>query len=71
VIRNGQLTADDSTGWDDEVHTAHRQLGFQRGDGADACPNAASIPVGALVTGPQGVGREVYVTAVERRAGQA
>jgi hypothetical protein len=31
--------------------------------------NAASIPVGALVTGPQGVGREVYVTAVNAAQG--
>jgi hypothetical protein len=69
VIRNGQLTADDSTGWDDEVHTAHRQLGLQRGTELTNVSNAASIPVGALVTGPQGVGREVYVTAVNAAQG--
>jgi hypothetical protein len=35
VIRNGQLAADDSTGWDDEVHQRTRQLGVQRRDGVD------------------------------------
>jgi hypothetical protein len=70
VIRNGQLTADDSTGWDDEVHTRTANWVASAGTELTGVANAASIPVGALVTGPQGVGREVYVTAVNAAQGR-
>ncbi len=69
VIRNGQLTADDSTGWDDEVHVRTANWVSTAGTELTSVSNAASIPVGALVTGPQGVGREVYVTAVNAAQG--
>ncbi|MDG4647964.1 glycosyl hydrolase family 28-related protein [Roseibacterium sp. SDUM158017] len=70
VIRNGQLSADESAGWADEVHT--RTASWSSGAPLELSnvANAASIPVGALVTGAQGVGREVYVSAVNAAQGR-
>jgi hypothetical protein len=70
VIRNGQLSADDSPGWADEVHVRTANWVSSAGTELTDVANAASIPVGALVTGPQGVGREVYVTAVNAAQGR-
>jgi hypothetical protein len=54
VIRNGQLSADDSPGWADEVHVRTANWVSSAGTELTDVANAASIPVGALVTGPQG-----------------
>jgi hypothetical protein len=70
VIRNGQLSADDSTGWDDEVHQRTANWVSTAGTDLTGVSNAASVPVGALVTAPQGVGREVFVTAVNAAQGR-
>jgi hypothetical protein len=69
VIKNGQLTADGGAGWADEVHTRTANWISTSGTELTNVSNAASIPVGALVTGPQGVGREVYVTGVDPAQG--
>lgn len=63
VIRNGQLEAQSSPDWDTEIVTS--QATYDPGDAKKltAVANAANIPVGALVSG-NGVGREVYVAAV-------
>jgi hypothetical protein len=63
VIRNGQLEAVGDAAWDTQVVTSQATY-----DPADArvlsnVVNVANIPVGALVEGV-GVGREVYVAAV-------
>ena len=64
VIRNGQLEPVNGAAWDPQVVTSQASY-------APAAPltlsnvlNAAAVPVGALVTGV-GVGREVYVQAVD------
>lgn len=64
VIRNGQLEPVNGAAWDPQVVTSQASY-------APAAPltlsnvlNAAAVPVGALVTGT-GVGREVYVQAVD------
>jgi hypothetical protein len=69
VIRNGQLSADDGAGWDDEVHVRTATWSAAAPRELSGISNAASIPVGALLTGPQGVGREVYVTSVDAAQG--
>jgi hypothetical protein len=70
VIRNGQLSADDGAGWDDAVHVRSANWVSTSGTLLTGVANAASIPVGALVTAPQGVGREVYVTAIDAAQGR-
>jgi hypothetical protein len=70
VIRNGQLSADESAGWADEVHDRTATWSAAAPTELSDVANAASIPVGALVTGPQGVGREVYVSAVNAAQGR-
>lgn len=69
VLRNGQLSADVSPGWDDEVQVRTANWVDTDGTRLTGVSNAASIPVGALVTAPQGVGREVHVAAVNAAAG--
>lgn len=68
VIRNGQFNLLESPAWDDEVVTATAQYNPQNARILSNVANAAQIPVGALVTG-NGVGREVYVRAVNPGAG--
>jgi hypothetical protein len=70
VIRNGQLSAGDSTGWNDEVHVRNGTWSAAAPNELSGVVNAATIPVGALVTAPQGVGREVYVTSVNAAQGR-
>lgn len=70
VIRNGQITADDGPGWADAVHLRTANWSAAAPLELTGVSNAASIPVGALVTAPQGVGREVYVTAVNAAQGR-
>lgn len=64
VLRNGQFAAAASSAWNDTVET--RSAGWSSSSSFEltGVSNAASIAVGSLVTAPQGVGREVYVRAV-------
>lgn len=64
VLRNGQFTAATSTAWNDTVTTRSANWSASSSYELSGVANAASIPVGSLVTAPQGVGREVYVRAV-------
>lgn len=64
IVRNGQLTANTSTGWDDEVHTRTATWSDSAPFELTNVSNADSIPIGSLVTGAQGVGREIYVRDV-------
>lgn len=64
VIRNGQLSCLPSSNWDDEVHSATGTWAVNNPDRLDNVTNAGSIPVGSRVTAAQGVGREIYVRAV-------
>lgn len=63
VIRNGQLEAKPSTAWDDTVVTSQASYSASSAHKLTGVTNIAQIPVGSLVTGA-GVGREVYVRAV-------
>ncbi len=67
VIRNGQFQPDDSAAWDTVVVTSQATYSVSNNDTLTQVVNAASIPVGALVTG-NGVGCEVYVTSVNESA---
>ncbi|MEM9852302.1 MAG: glycosyl hydrolase family 28-related protein, partial [Pseudomonadota bacterium] len=69
VIRNGRISAVSSSAWD--TGSVNKQADYD----ADSpyvltgISNAGQIEAGSLVTGPQGVGREVYVTSVNAGAG--
>ncbi|SFR12981.1 glycosyl hydrolase family 28-related protein [Poseidonocella sedimentorum] len=63
VIRNGQFDASESAGWDTEVTTSAGTYNPSNPYTLTNVANAANIAVGALVEGA-GVGREVYVQAV-------
>ena len=67
VIRNGQLRAEGTTTWDKEVVTSAGTYSASSDGKLTEVTNAANIPVGALVEGA-GVGREVYVRAVDAAA---
>ena len=70
IVRNGQLSADDSVNWNDEVHT--RTGTWNRGQPKEISnvSNVAAIPIGALITGSVGVGREIYVTGTNVAQGK-
>lgn len=61
VIRNGQLTAQAGTGWEDGVATASATFNANQPTTLTNVSNVATIEIGSLVTGATGVGREVYV----------
>lgn len=63
VIRNGQITTDTSSNWDNEEVTSTASYSAASPKTLTNVTNIANIPVGSLVTGT-GVGREVYVRAV-------
>lgn len=63
VLRNGQITAAASTGWDSDVTTRSGTWSASDPRRITGLSNVADIPVGALVTAAQGVGREIYVTS--------
>lgn len=63
VIRNGQFQPADGAAWDTVVVTSQASYAVADDNRLTNVVNAASIPVGALVTG-NGVGREVYVRSV-------
>lgn len=64
VLRNGQFTAGSSSAWNDTVTTRSASWTSSSAFELSGVSNAGSIEVGSLVTGPQGVGREVYVRAI-------
>ena len=70
VLRNGQLSAAPSTAWTDEVHTRTGTWSASDPRRITGLSNVADIPLGALVTAPQGVGREIYVTAKDVAGGR-
>ena len=63
VLRNGQLAAQNAPAWADEVHTRNGTWSALDARRITGLSNVADIPVGALVTAGQGVGREIYVTS--------
>jgi hypothetical protein len=63
VLRNGQFAAATSSNWEDEVTTREGAWVASNPREITGLSNVDTIPVGALVSAPQGVGREVYVSA--------
>ena len=70
VLRNGQLAATSSAAWDDEVHTRQGNWSASDPRRITGLANVADIPLGALVSGVQGVGREIYVIAKDVAGGR-
>ncbi len=70
VLRNGQLAAAPSPAWTDEVQTRSGSWSASDPRRITGLSNVANIPVGALVTAPQGVGREIYVTSRDVAGGR-
>ncbi len=64
VIRNGQLEATNSAAWNTVTVTSSAGWSSASPKVLTSVANAANIAVGSLVTGT-GVGREVYVAAVD------
>ncbi|SLN15247.1 Pectate lyase superfamily protein [Roseovarius albus] len=60
VIRNGQISARNSSAWDTEVFTSQASYSVNDARTLKNVTNVANIPIGSLVEG-NGVGREVYV----------
>ncbi len=69
VLRNGQLEANPSAGWDTEFNTATANYSASDPLALTNVSGIATIPVGSLVVGA-GVGREVYVTGKDDAAGR-
>ena len=63
IIRNGQFQPTAGTAWNDTVVTSQATYSAAAPTTLTAVVNVANVPVGSLVTG-NGVGREVYVRAV-------
>jgi hypothetical protein len=63
VIRNGQFNVIDGPGWAPTVVTSQASYSAANEKVLSNVVNIANVPVGSLVAGT-GVGREVYVTAV-------
>ncbi len=70
IVRNGQLSADDGLAWADEVHTRTGTWNRSLPQEISNVTNVAAIPIGAVITGPAGVGREIYVTGKNEAAGK-
>ncbi|MBK5945344.1 hypothetical protein CCR83_02485 [Rhodobacter veldkampii DSM 11550] len=68
VIANGQINVIDGPGWASAMVSSQASYDIALPDQLTAVANIASIPVGARVAGT-GVGREVYVKAVNVVAG--
>ncbi len=62
AIRNGQLEATDSAGWDPEIVNSNANYSDANPLQLTNVANVASVPVGSLIEG-FGVGRDVYVRA--------
>jgi Pectate lyase superfamily protein len=69
-IQNGQFSCIDSPNWDDTVVTRIGTWTASAADRLDNVTNAGAIPIGSLVTANQGVGREIYVRAINIAAGR-
>lgn len=69
-IQNGQFSVVDSPNWDDTVVTRNATWSASAPDRLDNVTNAGAIPIGSLVTANQGVGREIYVRAINIAAGR-
>lgn len=67
AMKNGQINVQSSSAWDDTVVTSSASYSSSDSRKLTNVTNAAQIAVGSLVTGT-GVGREVYVTAVDQAA---
>jgi hypothetical protein len=70
AIRNGQLSANPGPAWADEVSTRNGTWSAADPLRISGLSNVADIPLGALVTAPQGVGREIYVVAKDVAGGR-
>lgn len=70
VLRNGQIAAATSSAWADEVHTRSGTWSVSDPRRITGLSNVANIPIGALVTASQGVGREIYVTSRDVAGGR-
>ncbi len=68
VIRNGQFNAVAGPAWMPTVVTSQASYSPTNPKALTGVANAANVPVGSLVSGA-GVGREVYVTAVNLGTG--
>ncbi|WP_085837501.1 glycosyl hydrolase family 28-related protein [Aquimixticola soesokkakensis] len=68
VVRNGQFNVQTSSAWDDTVVTSSATYSVASPEQLTNVANIANIPVGARISGA-GVGREVYVKAVNVGAG--
>ncbi|MGB0497411.1 MAG: glycosyl hydrolase family 28-related protein [Rubricella sp.] len=68
AIRNGQLEPVPGPAWDSAIVTATASYSSSQSRTLSGIANAAAIAPGSLVQG-QGVGREVYATAVDPVAG--
>ncbi|MCB2126671.1 MAG: right-handed parallel beta-helix repeat-containing protein [Rhodobacteraceae bacterium] len=68
VIRNGQLDVVDGPAWAPTIVTSQASYNPANEKVLSGVVNIANVPVGSQVTGT-GVGREVYVTAVNLGAG--
>lgn len=64
VIRNGQFQPADGVAWDATVVTSQATYSVSDDNRLTGVVNASSIAVGSLVEG-NGVGREIYVSAVD------
>ncbi|MEX1235147.1 MAG: glycosyl hydrolase family 28-related protein [Roseovarius sp.] len=64
LIKNGHFSALDRAAWEDEVVTSRATYSPTNSLRLTGVVNVANIPVGAVVEG-SGVGREVYVSAVD------
>lgn len=62
VLRNGQLEANASAGWDTDTVTSSASYSTGDSQKLTSVVNVVNIAIGSLVTGT-GVGREVYVAA--------
>ncbi len=70
VIRNGQFACLASTDWNDTVVTRSATWSASNPTRLDNVSNAGSIPIGSYVTAGQGVGREIYVRAINVAQGR-
>ncbi|HEY0213249.1 MAG TPA: glycosyl hydrolase family 28-related protein [Paenirhodobacter sp.] len=68
VLRNGQFNVIEGTAWNDTVVTSQATYSTANPRVLTGVVNIANIPVGARISGT-GVGREVYVRAVDVGAG--
>ena len=69
-IKNGQIDVQDTAAFETTVVNAACDYDSSNARELSNVANIASIPVGSLVTGPRGVGREIYVAGKNVAAGK-